>query len=608
MKYSITLLVILSWVLTGCQPDIKISGDHSNTSSGDGIPIISSQLVNQTVSAGDDVSFTAIVHSSTPATYQWQKDSIDISGENRSTLTIFNVQVSDIGMYRIIVSNSHGVVESEAASLTLLDGPPRIVIQPKAVNTIENSDVTFDVQAESLTPITYQWRKDGVDLISENSKSLSLSMVSQATQGEYSVSLTNNRGTVDSNVAELIVSLAPAPEISSQPISVSTSIGSNVNFSVVASGIGILKYQWSKDGVELPDSNVPTLPIESVSVDDEGSYQVTITDDSSATTSMVATLRLLDPATVLIENYQSVGSPIQLLDSVGTPVGNNLSGITWHQNIGQYLVVRNNYRRIYRYDPSFLYLGEIDVGGDMQGDTEGIAYVSGNQVLVSTEQEDFIHKVIVDFDTTWINSNYDTNIGAPAYLLSGELTGNKGLEGVAYSPEKDMVPGRVYAVKERDPMKVYRFDLPEDPDPMALFSYNTNLIVEEPFIAEAQFKSVVTDLAGMVFDKITGHLFILSEESHKVIQVDPDTGAIVSTLNLSGSPQYEGITIGSDGEIWLSVNHTGFRYTSYHSSKLFHLRIYPLNLQSLLLIVGFFYVCRCRHGIKFDKKLPLNAY
>lgn len=464
-------------------------------------------------------------------------------------MLITNAQASDVGMYRLVVSNASGDVVSESASLTLIDGPPVILIQPANVSTIENSNVIFDVQAESISPINYQWQKDGVDLVAQNSKTLSMDLVTQVNEGNYSVLLTNDVGSTESNVAVLTVALAPAPQISSQPKSVSTTAGFDVIFSIVATGTGTLTYQWQKDGNNLPGQTDATLSLSSVTATDEGAYQVAIVDDNSTKNSLVATLRLLDPVTLLIENYQSTGAPTQLLDSVGSPVGNNLSGITWHEGISQYLVVRNNYRRIYRYDVSFSYMGEVDVGGDMQSDSEGIAYVSGNEVLVSTEQIDYVHKVVVDFDTTYINSTYDSESGSPAYKLTGDLTSNNGLEGVAFSPETLTNPARVYAVKEKNPMRVYRFDLPEDPNPMELFSYNTNLVVEEPFIAEEQFSSIVTDLAGMVFDKITGHLFILSQESHKVLQVDPDTGAIISTLNLSGAPQYEGITIGSDGEI-----------------------------------------------------------
>lgn len=547
ISISISLLVILSLMLSGCK--IESVAVENDTDAGSGLPIISSQPVNQSVNAGENASFNSAVQSSSTPVYQWQKDSVNIDGANSLALLITNAQVSDVGMYRLVVSNASGDVVSDSASLTLIDGPPVILIQPANVSTIENSNVIFDVQAESISPINYQWQKDGVDLVAQNSKTLSMDLVTQVNEGNYSVLLTNDVGSTESNVAVLTVALAPAPQISSQPKSISTTAGSDVNFSVVATGTGTLTYQWQKEGNNLSGQTGATLSLNSITAADEGAYQVVIVDDNTTTNSLVATLRILDPATLLIENYQSTGAPTQLLDSEGSPVGNNLSGITWHEGISQYLVVRNNYRRIYRYDVSFSYMGEVDVGGDMHSDSEGIAYVSGNEVLVSTEQIDYVHKVVVDFDTTHINSTYDSENGSPAYKLTGDSTSNNGLEGVAFSPETLINPARVYAVKEKNPMRVYRFDLPEDPNPMELFSYNTNLVVEEPFIAEEQFSSIVTDLAGMVFDKITGHLFILSQESHKVLQVDPDTGAIISTLNLSGAPQYEGITIGSDGEI-----------------------------------------------------------
>jgi len=33
------------------------------------------------------------------------------------------------------------------------------------------------------------------------------------------------------------------------------------------------------------------------------------------------------------------------------------------------------------------------------------------------------------------------------------------------------------------------------------------------------------------------------------LQVNPDTGAIISTLDLSGAPQFEGVTIGPNNEL-----------------------------------------------------------
>lgn len=192
------------------------------------------------------------------------------------------------------------------------------------------------------------------------------------------------------------------PVVSSHPINQAVNIGDEIMFSAIDIGEVEASYQWQKDGVGL------------------------------------------------VENYQSFGAPIQLLDSAGIAVANNMSGITWHEGINQYLVLRNNYRRLYRYDSSFDYIGEVNVEGDMGGDTEGLSYVSGNEVLVSTEQEDFIYKVTVDSLTTLINSDYDASIGSPGYQLTGDLTGNSGLEGVAFSPETDTKPAQVYASREKN--------------------------------------------------------------------------------------------------------------------------------------------------------------
>ncbi|MBV1911514.1 MAG: SdiA-regulated domain-containing protein, partial [Kangiellaceae bacterium] len=63
------------------------------------------------------------------------------------------------------------------------------------------------------------------------------------------------------------------------------------------------------------------------------------------------------------------------------------------------------------------------------------------------------------------------------------------------------------------------------------------------------FASNARDLAGMTYDERTNNLIIVSQQSKTAMQVDPDTGAIRSTLSLNGAPQYEGVTIGPNGEL-----------------------------------------------------------
>ena len=249
---------------------------------------------------------------------------------------------------------------------------------------------------------------------------------------------------------------------------------------------------------------------------------------------------------VLISDYQAAAEPFQL-----TEIGNNASGITWHADLQQFLVVQNNAARIYRYDADFDYLSQITKGGNINNDTEGLAFVSNNQVMIATEVN-LVHKAVIDASTTVINGNYDQT---PAYrLLPTSPVSNKGLEGVAVRLGSGDTPSRIYACQEGTRtnssalMKVVYFDLPS-PDPTELLSYDSTLTVVEPFNAETAFAGLITDCAGMVYDTRTGHLIVVSQESRKALQVKPDTGEVVAQLSLTGTMNYEGVTIGPAGEL-----------------------------------------------------------
>ena len=91
-------------------------------------PVINSQPVDQIdVSLGSDVSFVVTVTGSS-LTFQWQKDGVDIdpantakySGVNTNQLIVMNVDTSDSGMYRCVVTNPAapaGVTSDEAELL-----------------------------------------------------------------------------------------------------------------------------------------------------------------------------------------------------------------------------------------------------------------------------------------------------------------------------------------------------------------------------------------------------------------------------------------------------------------------------------------------------------
>src|SRR5207245_1781999 len=86
-------------------------------------PTILTQPSSQTVTAGQTASFTVAVTGTAPLSYQWQKNSVAISGATSSAYTTPATTNSDSGaQFTVVVSNTAGNVTSSAATLTVKTG------------------------------------------------------------------------------------------------------------------------------------------------------------------------------------------------------------------------------------------------------------------------------------------------------------------------------------------------------------------------------------------------------------------------------------------------------------------------------------------------------
>lgn len=170
-------------------------------------PSITTQPVSQTVSAGTNVSFTVAAEGTAPLSYQWQKNGSPINGATGATLNLTNVQGTDSGNYRAVVSNAAGSAASMTAVLNVLTGPvaPAITSQPASQTVVTGGSALFGVIATGTAPLSYQWYKDGSLISGATTSSLSLSNVQHADEGGYSVVVNNAAGTATSNTATLSV-------------------------------------------------------------------------------------------------------------------------------------------------------------------------------------------------------------------------------------------------------------------------------------------------------------------------------------------------------------------------------------------------------------------
>ena len=95
-------------------------------------PYITNHPSNATVAEGQPVSFSITSLGTTPFSYQWQKNDLDIPGGTNSTFSINNALPGDEGQYRVIVSNSAGNTTSNPASLSVIDNtlPVADIVEP----------------------------------------------------------------------------------------------------------------------------------------------------------------------------------------------------------------------------------------------------------------------------------------------------------------------------------------------------------------------------------------------------------------------------------------------------------------------------------------------
>jgi hypothetical protein len=194
------------------------AGTGSATSAGavlvvlDGTPVITAQPQNQIVQVGDTANFSVAAAGSVSC--QWRLNGTAIPGATLATLTTPALLASDDGNeYSALLANSQGQVSSRGATVSVVTAPlpPRISQQPAAVTALAGQTVSFTVKAAGSAPLTYRWRKEGLDLASAPSAAtLTLPAITGAQAGRYTVVVNNAAGSATSDPAALELSLGSA--------------------------------------------------------------------------------------------------------------------------------------------------------------------------------------------------------------------------------------------------------------------------------------------------------------------------------------------------------------------------------------------------------------
>jgi hypothetical protein len=169
-------------------------------------PYFTSYPNSQSAVEESNVSFSGVVDGYPKEfTYQWYKDNNIIPNATGNVYSIDNVSNANTGTYTLSVSNSQGAVSGSAFLSVLPMYAPIITMQP--VDTTISSGYfgqMFIVANGAPTP-NYQWRKDGVDIVSGIYSSLVFTNVQPESSGIYDVVVSNKAGSVISSGAMLTI-------------------------------------------------------------------------------------------------------------------------------------------------------------------------------------------------------------------------------------------------------------------------------------------------------------------------------------------------------------------------------------------------------------------
>jgi len=134
-------------------------------------------------------------------------------------------------------------------------------------------------RATGPRPLTYQWRKAGIDIPGATEAKFTITNITEADRATYSVLVADG---ITSGISSVKIDFI-RPVFAQQPQSLAAVPGSTVSFSAGAIGVAPLTYQWHRlqQAVDatIPNATDTTLILTNISPSDSGDYWVQVVSE-----------------------------------------------------------------------------------------------------------------------------------------------------------------------------------------------------------------------------------------------------------------------------------------------------------------------------------------
>jgi len=240
-------------------------------------PVILTQPQNLNTVIGSNSTFTVTYSGAEPLNFRWRYQGNFIIGATNATLVLTNVQLSQTGLYSVLIFNHAGSALS-ADAIQAVTSPVTFTLHPTSQFVQPGTNVTLVAAATGTGPVRYQWRFEGTDILNATNATYSFTGANLDNHhGNFSVMAFDDISTAISANALIYVMVKVGIVTHLQPMTVLQ--GGTVTFSVVATGAPPLWYRWLRGGAAFLTNQSSTLTLTNVQVGN--TYRVGITNNAS---------------------------------------------------------------------------------------------------------------------------------------------------------------------------------------------------------------------------------------------------------------------------------------------------------------------------------------
>lgn len=256
-------------------------------------PTITRHPQGGAVEAGGVFLLRVLAGQSTNLNYQWYRNGAALFNEQGRELVVRAFGANDFGDYTVLVSTTAGSAISEPARVEFRGTRTPLIRTHPANGIVREGDVVSLRVVTWRAGLRFQWLKNGRPI--EGATNVPRTFVADRDAvGDYAVVVTDGIMTETSRTAQLtLMPLSQAPQILVQPADTLAVAGGEATFAVGVDGIPLPdRYQWRKNGVDLPGAHDAKLRLRNLRAEDAGSYSVVAYNAHGSATSRAATLTI----------------------------------------------------------------------------------------------------------------------------------------------------------------------------------------------------------------------------------------------------------------------------------------------------------------------------